>query len=99
MSIDTTSASVPARDQARELLDQEAGGRPIWVRAPINCHERYTGLTRAKLYELAAKGHIRSVSLRDPGRIKGCRLFHLQSILDYIARIEAATDDPASRPA
>ena len=66
---------------------------PVWVRAPIDGHERFTGLTRAKLYELAGKGHIRSVSLREPGKVKGCRLFNLQSMLDYIAKMEAQAGD------
>lgn len=67
---------------------------PVWVRAPIDGHEHFTGLTRAKLYELAGKGQIRSVSLREPGKVKGCRLFHLQSILDYIENMEAQAGEP-----
>ena len=35
------------------------------------------------------KGLIRSVSIREPGRIKGVRLFHLASILAFIERCEA----------
>ena len=62
---------------------------PVWVRAPTDGHEHFTGLTRTKLYEMAGKGHIRSVSLREPGKVKGCRLFNLQSMLDYIAKMEA----------
>ena len=31
---------------------------------------------------------IRSFSLRDPGKLKGCRFFHLQSILDYLEQAE-----------
>jgi hypothetical protein len=51
-------------------------------------HEFYSGCSRAKLYEWAAKGFIRSVSIREPGRIKGVRLFHLASILAFIERCE-----------
>ena len=69
---------------------------PVWVRAPIDGHEHFTGLTRAKLYELAGKGHIRSVSLREPGKVKGCRLFNLQSMLDYIAKMETRAGDDQS---
>lgn len=50
--------------------------------------EHFSGLSRAKLYQLAAEGKIRSISLREEGQIKGCRLFHLQSIFDYFGRIE-----------
>ena len=69
---------------------------PVWVRAPTDGHEHFTELTRAKLYELAGKGHIRSVSLREPGKVKGCRLFNLQSMLDYIAKMETRAGDDQS---
>ncbi len=94
MFMNVTVTGRSAKDQARELLQEQSKGRPVWVRAPIDGHERFTGLTRAKLYELAGKGAIRSVSLREPGRTRGCRLFHLQSILDYIERAEAASAEP-----
>lgn len=62
---------------------------PIWVRAPQGGPEFYSGFGRAKLYELAAKGLIRSVSMRESGRSKGVRLFHLGSILELVARCES----------
>jgi hypothetical protein len=93
MSANPSDIRLTAKDHALKLLQEQDQGRPVWVRAPLDGHERYTGLTRAKLYELAGKGHIRSVSLRDPGRVRGCRLFHLQSLLDYIARAEAESAD------
>jgi hypothetical protein len=37
------------------------------------------------MYELAAAGKIVSRSIREPGQIKGTRLFLLSSILDFIA--------------
>ncbi len=78
---------VPAK--ARELLQaQQTNGRPEWCRAPKQGVEFYSGFSRAKLYELAGSGQIRSVSIRQPGQVKGTRLFHLQSILDFIARCE-----------
>lgn len=61
---------------------------PVWVRSPKNGPEHYTGFTRSKLYELAAERKIRSVSIREPGQIKGTRLFHLASILQFIERSE-----------
>lgn len=88
MTANSTNRPVPARELAKQLLQEEAKGMPVWVRAPTDGHEHFTGLTRAKLYELAGKGHIRSVSLREPGKVKGCRLFNLQSMLDYIAKME-----------
>src|ERR1035437_9398921 len=77
---------VPAK--ARELLQDQANGLPVWIRPPKLGVEFYSGFSRAKLYEGAGKGHFRSVSIREPGQVKGTRLFHLQSILDFIARCE-----------
>jgi hypothetical protein len=61
---------------------------PVWVRAPVRGPEHYTGLSRGKLYELSSKKLIRSFALKDSGAARGCRLFHLQSVLDYIEGIE-----------
>jgi len=81
-----------ARRQIRvnELLGDREGALPVWIRSPKSGTEFYTGFSRSKLYELADKRHIRSVSIREPGAIKGTRLFHLQSTLAYIERCEAA---------
>ena len=74
----------PVSAKARELLQDQSAGRPVWIRPPKQGVEFYSGLSRAKLYELGSKGRIDTRSLRDPGAIKGTRLFRLQSILDYI---------------
>ena len=71
---------------AAELLQDRDGPLPVWVRAPRRGHEHYSGLTRAKLYHLAALGVIQARSLREPGRVRGCRLFNLRSILEFIDR-------------
>jgi hypothetical protein len=71
------------------FLAERQEGLPVWVRSPKSGTEHYTGFSRAKLYEGAAKGHFRSVSIREPGQIKGTRLFHLASILAFIERSEA----------
>ena len=65
---------------------------PEWVRLPKTgtlCP--YTGLTRSKLNELIlpcpANGHkplVRSVCLRQRGKVKGVRLVFFDSLLDYI---------------
>jgi hypothetical protein len=70
--------------KVEELVKERDGGLPIWIRAPVRGPEHYTGLTRAKLYQLVAAGLIESASLREPGQIKGVRLFNLASILLYI---------------
>lgn len=68
-----------------ELQGERDGGLPVWVRAPVRGPERYCGLTRPYLYRLAGLGAIRSTSIRQPGKIRGVRLFHLASILGFIA--------------
>jgi hypothetical protein len=76
----TSATRTLTTDKPRELF----GGLPIWIRAPSRGPEFHTGFTRPKLYELAANGYIRTCSVRQPGRIRGTRLFHLGSILAYI---------------
>jgi hypothetical protein len=73
---------------AAQIMNDRDGSLPVWVRAPKRGHEFYSGCTRPKLYEWAGKGFIRSVSIREPGKIKGVRLFHLASILSFIERCE-----------
>lgn len=75
-----------------QFVTERDGDLPVWVRAPKHGYEFYSGCSRAKLYEWAAKGFIRSVAIREPGRIKGIRLFHLASILAFIERCAAGMD-------
>ena len=94
----------PAQSRAAQFISDREGNLPVWVRAPKRGHEFYTGCSRPKLYEWAAKGFIRSVSIREPGRVKGVRLFHLASIFAFIERCEAsaenhATSEPTRPPA
>jgi hypothetical protein len=81
-------ATRPVPSKVRELLNDQANGLPVWIRAPKQGVEFYTGFSRAKLYELAGAAKIRSVSIRGIGQGKGTRLFHLQSVLDFIAKCE-----------
>jgi hypothetical protein len=74
--------------RAVQLASERDDNLPVWVGAPKCGHEFYSGYTRPKLYEWAAKGFIRSI--REPGRIRGVRLFHLASILGFIERCEAS---------
>ena len=73
---------------AAQIMSDRDGALPVWVRAPKRGHEFYSGCSRPKLYDWAGKGFIRSVSIREPGKIKGVRLFHLASILNFIERCE-----------
>ena len=84
---------IPAR--ARELLQDQAAGLPVWIRPPKSGVEFYSGFSRSKLYEEANNRHIRSVSIRAPGQVKGTRLFHLQSILTFIERCEQQATEAA----
>ncbi len=86
-----------AQGRAAQLVLEREGDLPVWVRAPKRGHEFYSGCSRPKLYEWAAKGFIRSVSIREPGRVKGVRLFHLASILAFIERCEAGAFTSGTR--
>ncbi|MGA9777256.1 MAG: hypothetical protein ACLPRE_01095 [Limisphaerales bacterium] len=77
-----------------ELVRERDGFLPVWVRAPVTGPEHYTGFTRAKLYELHANRKIRSVSIREPGQVRGVRLFNLASILQFIDDCEQAAKTP-----
>ena len=81
--------------KAAELLNDRNGNLPCWVRSPKIGPEYFSGFSRAKLYELAGKNLIRSVSIREPGQVKGTRLFNLASILDYIEKCETAANAAA----
>ncbi len=81
-----TTRPVPAK--ARELLSDQSAGLPVWIRPPKQGVEFYTGFSRARLYQGAADKDFRSISIRKPGQSKGTRLFHLQSILDFISKCE-----------
>lgn len=78
-------------ERLRELSSIGACLLPVWVRPPVTGVEHYCGLSRSKLYALASAGKIRSISVADEGRERGCRLFHLQSILDYLNSFESNT--------
>ena len=85
-----------ADERATELLRERDGPRPVWVRAPKEGNEFYSGFSRSKLYDLNKEGEIRSVSIRKPGQVKGTRLFELKSILDFIERNAANAEEVAN---
>lgn len=92
-----SAAANPSRqsappDRVADLLGDRRGLLPVWVRAPKGGPEHYTGFSRSKMYDLAAKGLIRAVAVREPGRVTGTRLFDLGSILNYIERAAAAAE-------
>jgi hypothetical protein len=83
--------------RATQLASERTGNLPVWIRAPKRGNEFYSGCSRAKLYEWAGKGFIRSVSIREPGQIKGVRLFHLASVLGFIEGCEMAVTQETNR--
>jgi hypothetical protein len=65
--------------------------RPEFIRLPLRGACPWTGLTRAKLNQLILpcrennfRAPVRSVSLAPPGKTKGVRLIHLESLLAYL---------------
>jgi hypothetical protein len=70
--------------QAQTLLNDRQGALPVWIRPPKFGNDYYCGLSRSKLYQLAKDGKVHSVSIREPGKIKGTRLFELASVLEFI---------------
>ena len=64
---------------------------PEFIRLPVRRKCPYTGLSRAKLYQLISpcaenqfRPPVKSVSLRTPGAIKGVRLIHYASLLNFL---------------
>ncbi len=70
--------------RVQSLLKDRNGTLPVWIRSPKKGPEFYSGITRSKLYDLYSQGKIVSKSIREPGQIRGTRLFNLQSILNFI---------------
>lgn len=65
-----------------------------WFKAPVKGHCLETGLTRAAFYQLATTGKIRTACIKKPGAIRGCRLFHLGSILAFL---DTTAEESAAR--
>ena len=55
---------------------------------------RRFGMKRSLCYELLARGLIKGVSLRQPGSLKGKRLFHVASVREYL-RSQMAVNHPS----
>ena len=77
-----------------QLLSERYEGLPVWIRPPKVGTDFFCGLSRAKLYQAAAEGQIRTASLRSPGQTKGTRLFDLRSILQFIEKNEIRSTTP-----
>ena len=53
--------------------------------------QRAFGIRRSYLYTLMADGKIKSVVLRRPGNIRGCRLFVMDSIRQHLTSLIETT--------
>lgn len=49
--------------------------------------ERLFGIKRGTLHNLVTEGRVKSVMLRRKGNVHGCRLYHLQSIREYLHKL------------
>jgi hypothetical protein len=80
--INTTGSTT---DPIRGAENTHTGLRAEFVRLPkpsSTCP--ITGLSRSKMWDLIAQGHVKSVCLRKKGAAKGTRLVHLESLLSYL---------------
>lgn len=57
-----------------------------WLRAP-RAGERLLGISRAKWYQLAEEGTIRTVVLRQKGKMRGTRLFYGPDCRGLLSRL------------
>ena len=74
-------------DPRREASPGGSGSQ--WIRLPKpGEHESTTGLTRSVLTRLCVEGKVKSISLREPGKARGCRLVNLPSLVSYLASLE-----------
>ena len=86
LTLPPEKTSAPA---AAPATDHSAA--PEFIRLPVRRKCPYTGLSRAKLYQLISpcaenqfRPPVKSVSLRTPGAVKGVRLIHYASLLGYL---------------
>ncbi len=58
--------------------------RPQWLRLPAAI--QYSGMSKAKLYELKDSGQIETLSVTKDGKVRGLRFFSASSIDQYLER-------------
>jgi hypothetical protein len=56
--------------------------KPVWVRIPVAA--QVTGLSRSRIFTEIILGTIKSKHLKSPGKERGIRLIHLDSLLEFI---------------
>lgn len=55
-----------------------------WIRLPKRGHEENSGLSRPMIYGLIKAGLVKSASIKQPGKLTGCRLVWLPSLMAYV---------------
>jgi hypothetical protein len=66
----------------KKRLSKTFDSGPEW--ADARDIRQLLGIRQTLLYEWHYANLIRSVSIKKPGRVKGKRLFHVQSVRDFI---------------
>jgi len=95
MNIEPSTANDAGQLTASPVAVPAVTAKPVlpeWTRLPkTGTLDAWTGLTRSKLNELVLpcpaneyKPPVRSICLRQRGKVKGVRLIHLRSLLDYL---------------
>jgi len=61
---------------------------PEWIRLPRPGEvEPRTSLSRGVLTRLAVEGKVKTLTTKEPGKRRGCRLIHLESLLCYLSSL------------
>jgi len=61
---------------------------PEWIRLPRPGEvEPRTSLSRGVLTRLALEGKVKTLTTKEPGKRRGCRLIHLESLLSYLSSL------------
>ena len=93
---DTTGAVESEKRNAASV--SESVPLPEFVRLPAHGHRcPYTSLGSSYLYKLLRQGTIKGAVLRHPGGLRGVRLIHLPSLLEFLRRA-METPLPPIRP-
>jgi len=71
-----------------------AAAPPEWLR--VKAATAFSGLSRAKLYDLIHSGRIRSASIREQGQRKGTRLISFASLRTFIESLATGGDGKPS---
>jgi hypothetical protein len=62
---------------------------PEWIRLPRPGEvEPRTSLSRGVLTRLAVEGKVKSLTTKEQGKKRGCRLLHLGSLLSYLSSLQ-----------